>query len=234
MTPERFAKLQQVLNQRQPDLTVISDYVHKGRNLSAIVRTADAAGVLDMHCVIGDKDYRAFRGTAMGSHHWVKVHRYRELQSPADLLKSQGFQIIAAHFSDRAIDYHQVDFTRPTAILLGAEREGVSELGETLADHHVVIPMMGMVASFNVSVAAGILLSEAQHQRQRAGFYDQRRISDEVYRQRLFEWAHPQVTAYCQANGLVYPALREDGEIDQPAVWYAKVRNQQQITGGGR
>ena len=77
MTPERIQRLRSVLAKRQPDLTVLTDYVHKGRNLSAIIRTADAVGISDVHCVIGDSDYKRFLGTAKGSHSWLDVHRYR-------------------------------------------------------------------------------------------------------------------------------------------------------------
>ena len=73
MTPERIARLREVLDKRQPDLTVVTDFVHKQRNLSAIVRNCDAVGIQSMHAVIGDEDYKAFRGTAMGSHQWVDV-----------------------------------------------------------------------------------------------------------------------------------------------------------------
>lgn len=224
MTPERLNKLRKILNNRQPDLTVITDYVHKGRNLSAIVRSADAVGISDVHCVIGDKDYRSFRGTALGSHRWVKVQRYRELQSPIESLKAQGYQIVAAHLGDQAVDFHSVDYCKPTALLLGAEKVGVSELGREWADVHVTIPMVGMVESFNVSVAAGIILTEARHQRQQAGLYDKPRLDQEVYDQLFFEWAHPQLYRYCLQHNLAFPALREDGEIETPAAWYASVR----------
>ena len=75
MTPERIERLRRVLDRRQPDLTVVTDFVHKQRNLSAIVRVCDAAGVATRYPVLGEEDYRAFRGTAMGSHNWVEVCR---------------------------------------------------------------------------------------------------------------------------------------------------------------
>ena len=224
MTPERLEKLRGILDKRQPDLTVITDYVHKGRNLSAIVRTADAVGIGTVHSVIGDKDYRSFRGTALGSHRWVEVHRYRELSKPVAQLKAQGLQIVAAHLSSTAVDFHDVDYTRPTAILMGAEKVGVSEQGIALADIHVTVPMVGMVESFNVSVAAGIILSEARHQRQQAGYYDQRRLDQETYDRLFFEWAHPKVRDFCIRHQLDYPPLREDGEIDEPSKWYSEMR----------
>lgn len=224
MTPERYRRLRAVLDRRQPDLTVVTDNVHKGRNLSAIVRTADAAGVADMHAVIEDRDYRAFRGTAMGSHSWVKVHRHHDIEALILGLQQQGYQVLAAHTDDQAVDYRQPDYTRPTAVLLGAEKRGVSQVACDLADAHITIGMQGMVQSYNVSVAAGIILTEAQYQRREAGLYDRPRLSPQVYRRTLFEWAHPEVRDFCRSHGLDYPALREDGEIDQPAQWYRRIR----------
>lgn len=224
MTPERIQRLRDVLARRQPDLTVLTDYVHKGRNLSAIIRTADAVGIGDVHCVIGDSDYKRFLGTAKGSHSWVEAHRYRELATPVKQLKSQGYQIVAAHLSSTAVDFHDVDYTKPTALMLGAERKGISDEGEEFADVHITVPMVGMVESFNVSVAAGIILTEARHQRQLAGMYDRQRIDQADFDRLFFEWGHPQVRDYCRANHLEYPALREDGEIDDPSAWYAKAR----------
>lgn len=224
MTPERFATLHSVLTRRQPDLTVITDYVHKGRNLSAIVRTADAVGIGDVHCAIGDKDYQAFRGTALGSHRWVNVHRYRSVGEPISNLQQQGFQIVAAHLSAHAVDYHDIDYTRPTAVLLGAEKVGVSAESRQRVDAEITIPMVGMVGSLNVSVAAGIILAEAQRQRQLAGCYEEQRISAATYQRLLFEWAHPQLRQFCQQHQLEYPPLREDGELLDAPGWYAEAR----------
>lgn len=212
------------LDHRQPDLTVITDYVHKGRNLSAIVRTADAVGVGEVHCVIGDADYRSFRGTALGSQRWVDVHRYRQLQEPCEQLKAEGFQIVAAHLSPQALNYRDIDFCKPTALLMGSERDGLSEQGKQLADHHITIPMVGMVESFNVSVAAGIILNEALDQRQRAGMYDQQRLDQACYERLFFEWAHPKIRDFCHRHQLDYPSLREDGEIENQSAWYADMR----------
>jgi tRNA G18 (ribose-2'-O)-methylase SpoU len=66
VTPERIERLRQVLDRRQPDLTVVTDFVHKQRNLSAIVRMCDAVGIMDIHAVLCEEDYQAFRGIARG------------------------------------------------------------------------------------------------------------------------------------------------------------------------
>ncbi len=53
-----------MLDHRQPDLTVVTDFVQKQRNLAAIVRSCDSVGIMRVHAVIGDEDYRTYRGTA--------------------------------------------------------------------------------------------------------------------------------------------------------------------------
>lgn len=219
MTPQRFSKIRQVLNQRQPDLTVITDKVHKGRNLAAIVRTCDAVGIDTVHSVVEEGQYRTYRGTASGSHKWVYTHRYLDLETPIKQLKAQGFQIIAAHVSDTVCDYRQVDYCRPTALLLGTERFGLDEHALAQADQHITIPMLGMVESYNVSVACAIILAEAQLQRTDAGLYAKPRLTAELYASRFFQWAHPKVASYCEKHAYEYPAVDAEGEIVNPSIW---------------
>ncbi len=224
MTPERISRLHEVLQRRQPDLTVVTDFVHKQRNLSALVRICDTVGIMQLHAVIGDEDYQAFRGTAMGAHNWVEVAHYATLPEALTPLRQQGMQVVAAHPVPAAVDYRTLDYTKPTALLLGAERWGVSAEAVAKADHCVNIPMVGMVQSLNVSVAAGIILAEVQRQRDAAGLYAQCRIDAATYQRLFFEWGHPSVRDYCIERDLHYPPLNAEGEIDNPAAWYAAVR----------
>jgi tRNA (guanosine-2'-O-)-methyltransferase len=226
MTPERIARLHAVLQKRQPDMTVITDFVHKERNLSAVVRTCDAVGIGKIFSVIDEKDYYAFHGTARGSHQWVEVERKNTVTEAAAPLKAKGYQIIGADVTTNSVDYREVDYSKPFALLLGAEKSGLSPEARACIDQFVTVPMVGMVESFNVSVAAAIILTEAMHQREAAGLYQQQRIDDALYQRLFFEWGHPQVRDFCQKNQLAYPALTEEGEIDQPAAWYKKVREQ--------
>ena len=223
MTPQRIARLRQVLEQRQPDLTVVTDFVHKQRNLSAIVRVCDAVGIGKIYPVLGDEDYTAFRGTAMGSHNWVEVCPRRSVVQALTPLAQQGYQLVGAHPGPDSVDFRELDYTVPTAVVLGAERRGLSAQGRALVQP-VAIPMSGMIASLNVSVAAGIILSEVQRQRQVAGLYSTRRIEQDLYDRLFFEWGHPQVAQFCRERKLRYPALNSEGEIDQPSQWYARVR----------
>ncbi len=224
MTPERIARLNAVLDRRQPDLTVITHFVHKQRNTSAIVRNADAVGIQRVHAVADREDYRPFRGTGMGSHNWVQVIRHDTLGRALEAVRGESMQILAAHPGEGACDFRDVDYTQPTALLLGTERAGLDDEALAAADQCILVPMMGMVESYNVSVAAGIILAEAQRQRQIAGLYDHCRLDANTRQRLFFEWGHPQLRKFCRERGLAYPPLAEDGELADGPGWYANVR----------
>ena len=218
MTPERYQRICRTLAMRQPDLTVITEQVHKPQNLSAIVRTCDAVGIQRIH-TIRSRTRLHFNGTAKGSHRWVDMVLHDTVPEAITGLKQEGWRIYTAHQSDTAIDYRLADFTQPCALLLGAEKHGVSQQAAALADQHLVIPMQGMVESYNVSVAAAIILAEAQRQRQVAGLYQACRLSTADYQDILFRWCQPIVAEYCQRHQLAFPELNEHGEIADSAAW---------------
>ncbi|HBR98824.1 MAG TPA: tRNA (guanosine(18)-2'-O)-methyltransferase TrmH, partial [Gammaproteobacteria bacterium] len=205
MTPQRYQKIRDTLNRRQPDLTVLAENVHKPHNISAILRTCDAVGIAKAHVVMpDDPGFRMRSGIAMGSDRWVEHQLYTDINLPIERLKASGHRVLAAHFSDHAVDFRDIDYTQPTALLLGTEKFGVSETAVAACDAHVVIPMMGMVASFNVSVAAAIILSEAQRQRAKAGMYSDVRLPQAEYQRLLFRWCQPIVAQFCDERDLAY------------------------------
>lgn len=216
MTAERCARLDAVLARRQPDLTVFAENLHKPKNFSAMVRNCDAVGINEMHVLPGETELRKHWNTSQGAEKWMRIKTHESSQQACSWLKSTGFQLVAAHLSEAAIDYHDVDFTQPTALVLGTELFGVSDDTLSYVDQQISIPMMGVTQSLNVSVACAIVLYEAQRQRQAAGMYDSCRLDDATLARQRFEWLHPVLTAYCQRHGLEYPALDEAGELAEP------------------
>ncbi|MEX2466548.1 MAG: tRNA (guanosine(18)-2'-O)-methyltransferase TrmH [Gemmatimonadota bacterium] len=213
MRPERFRRLREVLARRQPDLTVLMDRVHKSHNFSAILRNCDAAGVLGVHVVPPEQGLDLHRGTSAGTKKWVDVTRHDDIGSAIVHLKEAGFHLVAAHPSPDAVDYREFDFTRPTALVMGAELHGLSPEALEAADTQVVLPMVGMVHSLNVSVATALLLYEAMRQRETAGLYESLRLDAETFQKRLFEWAYPTLARQRRAAGRPYPRLDEHGSI---------------------
>lgn len=190
MTPERQARIRQVLDRRQPDLTVVMDQVHKPHNLAAISRTCDAVGVLELHAIPVASSTRIHGNkAASGAGKWLPVQRHESVDEAFGNLRAAGFRLLAAHFDDDAVDYREVDYTRPTALVVGAELDGLSEEAIEAADASVAIPMCGMTKSLNVSVATALILYEAMRQRETAGMYRQPRLSKERYEEWFARWA---------------------------------------------
>jgi len=128
------------------------------------------------------------------------------------------------NLSDSAVNFCEIDYTKPTAIILGQEKFGASDVALELADQDIIIPMVGMVQSLNVSVACSVVLYEAQRQRQLAGMYDQPRLSHERRQRTLFEGGHPIFAEACQRKGLPYPVIDDDGQIVANEGWWQKMQ----------
>ncbi|MBW3535319.1 MAG: tRNA (guanosine(18)-2'-O)-methyltransferase TrmH [Gemmatimonadetes bacterium] len=216
MRPERFRRLREVLDRRQPDLTVLMERVDKPHNFSAILRNCDAVGVLEAHVVPPRHGLDLSQATSAGTDKWVAVRRHADVAAAAEHLKALGFGLVAAHPASDAVDYRDVDFTAPTALLMGAELHGLGEEALALADVRVIVPMEGMVRSLNVSVATALLLYEARRQREEAGMYERPRLPADVYERLLFEWAHPRLARDYRGRGEPYPALDEEGGVLAP------------------
>jgi tRNA (guanosine-2'-O-)-methyltransferase len=217
VTPQRFRTLRAALDRRQPDLTLLAENVHKPHNLSALMRTCDAVGIHEVHAVSAGGEVLRHHRVSGGSRRWLRVRVHDSIEAACAWLRRSGFQILAAHLAAPAIDFRTADYTGPSAVLVGAELAGVSAQAAALADRQICIPMRGVVASLNVSVAAAVILYEAERQRQTAGLYDRPRLDDAEYANTLFEWCHPRAAAACRRQGLAYPALDAEGQpLDNP------------------
>lgn len=147
-------------------LLVILDGVTDVRNFGAIARTCECAGVDAV--IIPAKNSASVNADAMktsaGALHTLPVCREQSLTATIKYLKESGFKIIAAT-EKGDYDYTRADYTAPTCIIMGAEDTGIPYDHLSLCDEWVKIPLMGHIASLNVSVAAGILIYEAVRQR---------------------------------------------------------------------
>ena len=211
MTEKRIQKIKEVLSRRQTDLTVVMDNIHKPQNMAAIARTCDAVGIPEIHVVANYKRHSFLNAkSAAGCKKWIKTVSYKTVEDAYANLKDKGFQILAAHFSEKAQPFRSFDYTGPTAIVVGSELKGMSETAANLADQHIIIPMMGMSQSLNVSVAAALILFEAQRQREEKGMYERDPL--ESYKFPL-EWVYPSVAKKYRIRNLELPEIEENGNI---------------------
>lgn len=215
MQHTRYQRIKHVLTRRQTDLTVCLEDVHKHHNLSAIVRTADAVGCHHVHAVWAEKQKWLTNNTSGGSKNWLDTHLHRNIDDAVSVIRKQNphVQVLATHLSEDAVDFREIDYTKPTAIIVGQEKTGISEKALQHADQNIVIPMLGMVQSLNVSVAAALILFEAQRQREIAGLYNRDMLSESIKHPLYFEGCHPVIAKQCRQKKLPYPPLDENGDI---------------------
>ena len=215
MTTRRYHRILQVLSKRQPDLSILAEDVYKPHNLSAMLRSCDAVGIGTVHAVNPTGGIPTYNETSASADKWVELVVHRTLPDAIETLPQT--QLFAAHLSDDAVDYRDVDYTRPTCILFGNEKRGVTSEAAERADKHIIIPMLGMVQSLNVSVATAVILFEAQRQRRAAGLYDTPRLSNEAINAQAFEWLYPREAEHLDETGNPYPELDEQGFIVERA-----------------
>ncbi len=159
----------QIPSQRgQTPLFLILDGVEDPRNLGAILRTADAAGVhgviIPERRAVGLTETVA--KTAAGALEYVAVVKVVNIVNAIEDLKKAGVWIAAAE-ANGDMQYWDADFVRPTALVLGGEDKGVRRLVREHCDYALSLPLMGQISSLNVSVAAGVMLYEVLRQRKK-------------------------------------------------------------------
>lgn len=176
-----------VLQHRQPDLTLVLANIHDPHNVSAIYRSCDAFGVQAVHLYYTDTPFPVLsRKSSASARKWVESVRHADAES---LRAGLGdMQILATMCTPAARPLREWDFTKPTAIIMGNEHSGVDETLLPMATGQLYIPMYGMIQSFNVSVAAAIILAEAARQRELAGMYAMPQLPPDELEGKLQTW----------------------------------------------
>lgn len=188
-TAERQERAINALWQRQPDLTLVLANIHDPHNVSAIYRSCDAFGVSRVHLLYNSAPFPALGAKSSASaRKWVESSRHSSEENLLASLRQDNFQILATSFTSRARPLREWNFLRPVAIILGNEHSGVEQSLQEKADGELFIPMHGMIQSFNVSVAAAIILAEAARQREEAGYYDRPETGMRNLRENLNNW----------------------------------------------
>lgn len=189
-TDERLAKLRAALRRRQPDLSVVMENIHDPHNVSAMLRSCDAVGVLGVHLVYTNESFPDIGAKSSASaRKWVERTSHRSVTECYARLRSEGFSVYATRLDPQARSLYDLDLTRPTAFVFGNEHRGVSDEAASEADGTVMIPMLGMIQSLNVSVACAVSLFETARQRITAGAYDVPKMSEEELERLLKVWA---------------------------------------------
>lgn len=189
MTPERINRITQVLNRRQPDLTVVLENVHDPHNISAVMRTCDAVGVQELYVLNTrisrhEKFGKKSSASAAG---WLTIHQFDNVDACMETLRKKYKKIFATHLGEQAYSLYELNLAEPVALVFGNEHSGVSEECLEHCDGNFIIPQVGMVKSLNISVACAVSLYEAYRQREVKGLYDGSCRLPEAQKQALTE-----------------------------------------------
>lgn len=174
MTPQRKERITNVLNRRQPDLTVILENVHDPHNISAVMRTCDAVGVQELFVLNTrisrhDKFGKKSSASAAG---WLTIRQFDNIAACMDAVRQRYNKIYATHLGAASASLYQLDMTESVALVFGNEHSGVSDECLSHCDGNFIIPQVGMIKSLNISVACAVTLYEAYRQREQKGFYN--------------------------------------------------------------
>jgi tRNA (guanosine-2'-O-)-methyltransferase len=185
----RIARLKQVLEHRQPDLTVVMENIHDPHNVSAVFRTCDAVGVARVELLYTIEPFpRIGKKSSSSANKWLERRRHTSVRACFDTLRGEGFRIYATRIGPGTRALYDLDLTGKVALVLGNEHRGVSDEAAAAADGLVSIPMMGMIESLNVSVAAAVCLYESLRQRLAAGAYGTPSYPPEEFDALLRDW----------------------------------------------
>eukprot|EP00246_Nothoceros_aenigmaticus_P017772 TRINITY_DN8911_c0_g1_i2.p1 TRINITY_DN8911_c0_g1~~TRINITY_DN8911_c0_g1_i2.p1 ORF type:complete len:338 (-),score=45.05 TRINITY_DN8911_c0_g1_i2:532-1545(-) len=163
----RKQRIQSVVANRTYTVCPVVEGLLDPGNVAAVFRSADALGYQSVH-VISNRDnkrYRKNKRVSVGAEKWLDVESWSSTLSCVEALRSRGYRIAVTHIAPDTIPIHEMDWTIPTAVFFGNEDQGITEEAIMLSDIRCSIPMSGMVDSFNVSVAAGILMHYAAYDR---------------------------------------------------------------------
>jgi len=159
--------LQIAAERGEKPLIVVADGIADPYNLGAVIRCAEGCGA---HGLIIPKRHAVgltpvVTKASAGAIEHLAVAKVSNIAAAVETLQKAGVWVYAAEAGGQ--DYHEADLSSPTAIVLGSEGEGVSELVRKKSDGVISIPMYGRVNSFNVSCAAAVLLTEAARQQKK-------------------------------------------------------------------
>jgi len=156
LTPDRKSKIDKVAEGRNFANCVVLENIYDRGNASAVMRSAEALGFAQIHLIELGEKFKESQRTTAGADKWLEVKKWRSTEQCIDTLKKNGHRIIVTHLDSTSKPISEIDFSVPTAIVLGNEKDGVSKEMIAAADDRVLLPMNGFVQSYNISVAGAL------------------------------------------------------------------------------
>lgn len=174
VTDSRWKTICNALDKRTRYLTVVLEDIYQPHNASAVLRSCEGFGIQDVHIIENKNEFDPSKSVTIGADQWLTLYRYNQ---PAtnnteicfDLLRKQGYRIIATSPHVKDIPIQEIELNQKTALVFGAEYTGLSDFAMEHADGYAKIEMTGFSESFNISVSAAICIYETSKHLKESG-----------------------------------------------------------------
>jgi tRNA (guanosine-2'-O-)-methyltransferase len=167
LTPERIARIDQVLAARLGSVVTVVEDTYDPRNAAATIRTTEAIGLGELHVIEPEERFSASGGVTMGAHKWIELRRWPAVEPAVVALRARGFRVLATlPGAPHTID--DVDVTTPIAVAFGNEHAGLTREAISACDGAIGVPMFGFTESFNLSVTVALVMTRIAARRREA------------------------------------------------------------------
>jgi tRNA (guanosine-2'-O-)-methyltransferase len=156
ITENKKEKIARLIRDRTRHLTIVLEDIYQPHNASAVLRSCDCFGVMDVHIIENMNKYEVNPDVALGSSKYNQTRQNTE--ACLNQLKEAGYRIVATSPHKKDYTPETLPLEQKTALVFGTELEGLSETALKMADDFVKIPMVGFTESLNISVSAALFL----------------------------------------------------------------------------
>jgi tRNA (guanosine-2'-O-)-methyltransferase len=166
ISEERKQRMIDICAQRLQSVTAVFEQCHDPHNMGAVVRSAENFGMQQIHFVNGPMGhFQPNKTVSISAQKWVDHTSSNSIANALTGLKEQGFKVYGTHLSKESIPMTDLDFSTPCALLMGNEKDGLTDEALSYCDQNFSIPAFGMSQSLNISVAFAIAAHYATWQR---------------------------------------------------------------------
>lgn len=194
LTEPRWDLIQKVIENRTQYLTLVLEDIYQSHNAAAAIRSCDGFGIQDIH-VIENRNKLILKNTTVskGADKWMNFFYYNtpnanNTEICIQTLKQKGYRIAATALGKQSLTLDQVPLDQPLAIMIGTEKDGLTDTACQLADCFIELPMYGFTQSYNLSVCAALTLHSLTHRLRQSNIPWQ--LSPNSKRQVLLTWLH--------------------------------------------
>ena len=165
----RARKIEAYYKNKLSGFSILADNIWDPHNVAAIARTADGFGISTIYLYYSYNNFPDFKKVGKKSSssatNWISFENVKDISSFAEQKKREGYLFLGSMSCEGAYNLSSYSFPDKCIVILGSENKGISSELKSFCDGFINIPMAGMVESYNVSVAAGVIMYEAFKQK---------------------------------------------------------------------